>query len=193
VRGAERRAGLETADRKRPGIEEALGVLERADAQALVAGKTGRLARALPELVALLASAQKQGWALVACDCTLETETPSGEVLANVLGTFAPCERRLISKRTRAALARARAQGVRLGRPPSMPRTRSRGSTKSEPPARAWPRSRTDSTPIASPPHRAAAAGIRPPSATRSAEHGDALAPSQIAGSATPGWHRATS
>ena len=39
----------------------------------------------------------------------------------NVLAGFAPQgERRLISQRTRRALARARAQGVRLGRPPTM-------------------------------------------------------------------------
>jgi DNA invertase Pin-like site-specific DNA recombinase len=37
-----------------------------------------------------------------------------------VLATFAPCERRSISERTRAALALKRAQGVRLGRPPQM-------------------------------------------------------------------------
>ena len=37
-----------------------------------------------------------------------------------MLATFAHCERRSISERTRAALARARAQGVRLGRPPQM-------------------------------------------------------------------------
>ena len=73
----------------------------------------------LPDLARLLASAQRQGWALVALDCP-ET-TPAGEAIANVLATFAPCERRSISERTRKALARTRAQGVRLGRPPTMP------------------------------------------------------------------------
>ena len=37
-----------------------------------------------------------------------------------VLASFAPCERGLISKRVREALARKRAQGVRLGRPRTM-------------------------------------------------------------------------
>jgi DNA invertase Pin-like site-specific DNA recombinase len=37
-----------------------------------------------------------------------------------VLATFAPCERRVISQRTRQALALKRSQGVRLGRPPTM-------------------------------------------------------------------------
>ena len=113
-------AGLSATDLKRPGIEEARRVLEHADPQALVAHKRERLAQALLELVALLASAQKEGFALVALDCTLETTTPAGEALANLLATFAQFERRSISERTRAALARSRSQGVRLGRPPTM-------------------------------------------------------------------------
>jgi len=40
--------------------------------------------------------------------------------VATLLATFAQVERRSISERTRAALARAGAQGVRLGRPPAM-------------------------------------------------------------------------
>ncbi len=79
-------AGLWAEDLKRPGIEEALGILERADAQALVAAKRERLSPALLDLVALLASAQKQGWALVALDCALETTTPAGEALAHLEG-----------------------------------------------------------------------------------------------------------
>ena len=113
-------AGLSAKDRKRPGIEEALRVLERADGKALVAAKRDTLSQALLDLAALLAAAQKQAWALVALDCALETTPPAGEVIANLLATFARCERRLISQRTREALARKRSQGVRLGRPPTM-------------------------------------------------------------------------
>ncbi len=113
-------AGFSAKERKRPGIEEALRVLESADAQALVAAKQIGLSRSLLDLASLVASAQKQGWALVALDCALETTTPAGEAIANVLATFAPLERRLISQRTREALALKRSQGVRLGRPPTM-------------------------------------------------------------------------
>jgi DNA invertase Pin-like site-specific DNA recombinase len=106
-------AGRSAQDR---GSEQAQRVLERADAQALVAAKRDRPARTLLDLANLLASAHKHGWALV----DLET-TPSGEETMNLRATFAPCERQLISQRTRTALAQARAQGVRLGRPPTMP------------------------------------------------------------------------
>ena len=111
-------AGFSAEELKRPGIQETLRVLEMGDAQALVARKLDRASRSLLELAGLLASAQKQGWALVALDCALDTT--AGEAVVNVLCSFAPCERGLISKRVREALARKRAQGVRLGRPPTM-------------------------------------------------------------------------
>jgi DNA invertase Pin-like site-specific DNA recombinase len=53
----------------------------------------------------------------VALDLGVDTSTPSGEMMASVLATFAQFERRLIGQRTRDALAVKRAQGVQLGRP----------------------------------------------------------------------------
>jgi DNA invertase Pin-like site-specific DNA recombinase len=111
-------AALAAHERNRPGVEQALRVLERGEANALVVAKRARFDQALLELAALLARAQERGWALVALDCAGQTTRAAGE--ASVLATFAHCERRSISERTRAALARTRAQGVRLGRPPQM-------------------------------------------------------------------------
>ena len=65
--------------------------------------------------------AQKQNWALVALDCAVDTSTPAGEAMAHVLATFGQFERRLISQRTKEALAVKKASGVRLGRPPVLP------------------------------------------------------------------------
>jgi DNA invertase Pin-like site-specific DNA recombinase len=113
-------AGLSANDLKRPGIEEALRVLESGDAKPLVAAKLDRLSRSMIDVTALIATAQKQGWALVALDCALETTTQAEEAMANVLATFAPFERRLISQRTREAHALNRSQGVPLGRPTTM-------------------------------------------------------------------------
>jgi DNA invertase Pin-like site-specific DNA recombinase len=113
-------AGRSAKDVNRPGVEEALRVLATGEAQALVAAKRERLSQAPLDLAALLATAQRHGWALVALDCALEPTTPGAEPNANLLATFAPLERRLISQRTREALAAKRAQGVRLGRPPTI-------------------------------------------------------------------------
>jgi DNA invertase Pin-like site-specific DNA recombinase len=114
-------AGFSAKDLKRPGIQEALRVLREGDAKALVAAKLDRLSRSMIDFTALMATAQKQGWALVALDCAVDTTTPAGEAMAHVLATFAQFERRLISQRTREALAVKRSQGVRLGRPTTMP------------------------------------------------------------------------
>ena len=113
-------ARLSVIDLERPGIKEARRVLERADRQALVAHKRERPAQALLELEALLASAQKQGFALVALDCTLgDAGAPRGGA-GERARHLAPLERGLHSQRIRRALATKRSQGVRLGRPPSM-------------------------------------------------------------------------
>jgi DNA invertase Pin-like site-specific DNA recombinase len=113
-------AGFSAEDLKRPGIQEVLRVLESAEAKALVARKPDRAQRSLLDLACLLASAQKQGWALVGLECALETRTPAGEAVVNVLASFAAFEQRGSSQRIRQALALKRAQGVRLGRPRTM-------------------------------------------------------------------------
>jgi DNA invertase Pin-like site-specific DNA recombinase len=51
----------------------------------------------------------------------VDTSTPTGEAKANMLATFAQFERRLISQRTKEALAVKKASGVRLAHPPALP------------------------------------------------------------------------
>ena len=101
----------------RPGLQEALQAVERGDAQALVVAKLDRLSRSLLDFASLMERGRKRGWSLVALDLGVDTSTPSGEMMASVLATFAQFERRLIGQRTRDALAVKRAQGVQLGRP----------------------------------------------------------------------------
>jgi DNA invertase Pin-like site-specific DNA recombinase len=114
-------AGFSAKDLKRPGVRAALEELERGGADALVVAKLDRLSRSMLDFTAVMAKAQREGWALVALDCAVDTTTPAGEAMAHVLATFAQFERRLIGQRTREALAMKRKQGVRLGRPQSIP------------------------------------------------------------------------
>jgi len=109
--------GASGKDLKRPGVQAALEVLSRGEASALVVAKLDRLSRSMLDFAGVMASAQKQSWALVALDCAVDTTTPAGEAMAHVLATFAQFERRLIGQRTREALAIKRKEGVRLGRP----------------------------------------------------------------------------
>jgi DNA invertase Pin-like site-specific DNA recombinase len=113
-------AGYSAKDLKRPGIRAALEALQKREASALVVAKLDRLSRSMLDFAALMNAAQKQNWALVALDLGVDTSTPSGEMMANVLATFAQFERRLIAQRTKDALAVKRSQGVRLGRPPEL-------------------------------------------------------------------------
>lgn len=114
-------AGFSARDLRRPGIQAALETLARREAAGLVVAKLDRLSRSMIDFTGLMDRAQREAWALVALDCAVDTTTPAGEAMANVLATFAQFERRLIGQRTQEALAERRRQGVRLGRPSSIP------------------------------------------------------------------------
>jgi DNA invertase Pin-like site-specific DNA recombinase len=101
----------------RPGITAILTELEADHADALMVAKLDRLSRSLLDFAGLMERARCQEWALVALDLGVDTSTPAGEMMANVLATFAQFERRMIGQRTKDALAQKRAAGVRLGRP----------------------------------------------------------------------------
>ena len=114
-------AGYSGKDLRRPGIVEALEALRRHDASTLVVAKLDRLSRSMLDFAGLMNRATREHWSLVALDLAVDTTTPAGEMMANVLATFAQFERRLIGQRTRDALAVKKAAGVQLGRPRTMP------------------------------------------------------------------------
>src|SRR5262249_32800072 len=64
-------------------------------------------------LAALMATAQKQSWALVALDCAIDTSTLAAEAMTHVLATFGQFERRVFGQRTKEELAAKKASGVR--------------------------------------------------------------------------------
>lgn len=114
-------AGYSGKNLKRPGIQAALEALQSRRADTLVVAKLDRLSRSLLDFAGLMDKATRERWALVALDLGVDTTSPAGEAMANVLATFAQFERRLIGQRTREALATKKAQGVRLGRPTNVP------------------------------------------------------------------------
>lgn len=101
-------AGFSGKDLRRPGIAVALDLLRSHKASTLVVSKLDRLSRSMLDFSGLMATATRQHWCLVALDLGVDTTTASGEMMANVLATFAQFERRLISDRTKAALAERR-------------------------------------------------------------------------------------
>ncbi len=105
----------------RPALTEALTLVEGGRADVLVVAKLDRLSRSVADFASLLDRAHRRGWGLVALDLGVDTTTPAGELVANVMAAVAQWERRAIGQRTREGLAARRAVGVRLGRPPVLP------------------------------------------------------------------------
>jgi DNA invertase Pin-like site-specific DNA recombinase len=111
-------AGYSAKDLKRPGILAALAALDRKTAKAdtLVVAKVDRLSRSLLDFAGIMDRATREHFAVVALDLGMDSATPSGRMMANILAVFAAFERDLISQRTKDALAQKAAAGVRLGR-----------------------------------------------------------------------------
>lgn len=114
-------AGASSATLERAGLQGALELLDRGQADVLVIAKLDRLSRSVSQGAQVMDRAKRRGWSLVALDFGLDTTTPAGEMVANVILSTAQYERRLIGERTKAALAAKKAAGVRLGRPQSLP------------------------------------------------------------------------
>jgi DNA invertase Pin-like site-specific DNA recombinase len=109
--------GVSGAKHDRPGLDAALDALDRGEGSVLLVSKLDRLSRSVPLVYDVMDRSRRGQWALVALDLNVDTSTPAGEMLSGVASVFAQFERRLISQRTKDALAAKKAQGVRLGRP----------------------------------------------------------------------------
>jgi DNA invertase Pin-like site-specific DNA recombinase len=84
----------------------------------VMAWSVDRLGRSLQDLVAFLSELHSLRVDLFLHQQGLDTTTPAGKAMFQMLGVFAEFERSIIAERVRAGLARARAEGKRLGRPP---------------------------------------------------------------------------
>jgi DNA invertase Pin-like site-specific DNA recombinase len=90
---------------------------------AVVVVRIDRLARSTRHLLNLLEEMQHFGVDLICTDQEIDTKSPTGRLLITVLGAVAELELELIRDRTKDGLARAIAQGKRLGRPPNPAKT----------------------------------------------------------------------
>lgn len=83
----------------------------------VMAWSVDRLGRSLKDLVAFLDEIQSVGVDLYLHQQGIDTTTPAGKAMFQMVGVFAEFERSMIQERVRAGLERARAKGKRLGRP----------------------------------------------------------------------------
>jgi DNA invertase Pin-like site-specific DNA recombinase len=87
----------------------------------VMAWSVDRLGRSLQDLVGFLSELHAMRIDLFLHQQGLDTTTPAGKAMFQMMGVFAEFERAIIQERVRAGLARARSEGKRLGRPPIAP------------------------------------------------------------------------
>lgn len=102
----------------RDALGPVLGGIARGDV--LVVAKLDRLSRSLADFAALMDRSARECWDLVALDLGVDTTTPTGRFVANLMANVSQLERELIGQRTRDALAERKRQGTRLGGPVTM-------------------------------------------------------------------------
>jgi DNA invertase Pin-like site-specific DNA recombinase len=102
---------------QRPGLNAMLRGVARKDFDLVGAWSVDRLGRSLQDLVSMLSEFHAKKVDLYLHQQGLDTTTPSGKAMFQMLGVFSEFERAIIQERIKAGLARARAEGKRLGRP----------------------------------------------------------------------------
>src|SRR5262249_7563354 len=101
---------------KRPGFDRLMMAVARREIDMVAAWSVDRLGRSLTDLVSFLTDLHAKGVDLFLHQQGLDTSTPSGRAMFQMLGVFAEFERAMIRERVMAGLARARADGKQLGR-----------------------------------------------------------------------------
>ena len=105
------------AKSKRPELDKLLKGVIRKEFDVVMVWDVSRLGRSLQHLVALLSEFHAKDVNLYIHQQGLDTTTPSGKAMFQMMGVFSELERSLIQERVKAGLARARSQGKVLGRP----------------------------------------------------------------------------
>jgi DNA invertase Pin-like site-specific DNA recombinase len=107
---------------QRPAYDALMKAIARREIDLVASWSVDRLGRSLQDLVGFLHEINAKGVDLYLHQQALDTSTPSGRAMFQMLGVFAEFERCMISERVRASLARARLT-KKLGRPPLPPIT----------------------------------------------------------------------
>jgi DNA invertase Pin-like site-specific DNA recombinase len=111
-------AGVSGAKRRelRPGLKALSAAVARREVDMVAAWSVDRLGRSLQDLLGFLGELHAKDVDLYLHQQGLDTSTPAGMALFQMMGVFAEFERAMIRERVRAGLARAKANGKKLGR-----------------------------------------------------------------------------
>lgn len=106
---------------KRPGFDRLLKAVTRRKIDVVAAWSVDRLGRSLQDLVGFLGELNAVGCDLYLERQAVDTTTPAGRALFQMLGVFAEFERSIIQQRVLAGMARARLHGTKSGKPIGQP------------------------------------------------------------------------
>jgi DNA invertase Pin-like site-specific DNA recombinase len=109
--------GVSGSQVRRRALDTLLRDARRRRLDVVVCWRLDRLGRNLRHLVTLLDNLQALGVSFVSLGEGIDCTTPAGRLQLHVLAALAEFERARIAERVRAGLARAKANGKRLGRP----------------------------------------------------------------------------
>lgn len=109
--------GISGVKARRPALDRLLKDAWRGRFQAVVVWDLSRMARSTLNALQLLKEFQEMKVRLIAVKQTFDTDTPLGRAFFTLAAMFAELEREILIERVRAGMARARAEGKRIGRP----------------------------------------------------------------------------
>jgi DNA invertase Pin-like site-specific DNA recombinase len=106
---------------KRPAFDRLCRDAAKRQFDMVMAWSVDRLGRSLQDLFGFLSELHALRVDLFLHQQGLDTTTPAGKAMFQMMGVFAEFERAMIQERVRVGLARAKSEGKRLGRPPIAP------------------------------------------------------------------------
>jgi DNA invertase Pin-like site-specific DNA recombinase len=101
----------------RPGLDAMLKDASRRTFDVLMVWATDRLGRSLIDLLHTIQNLEAVGVDLFIDQQNIDSTTPMGKLLFSITGAFAEFERSMIQQRIKAGITRAKAKGVKFGRP----------------------------------------------------------------------------
>jgi DNA invertase Pin-like site-specific DNA recombinase len=110
--------GFSGSKDSRPALNRMMSDARQRQFDLIAVFKIDRFGRSLRNLVNALAELESVGVAFVSIRDSIDLSSPSGRLMAQLLGAMAEFERALIQERVIAGIRNAKSKGKRLGRPP---------------------------------------------------------------------------
>ena len=109
--------GFSGAKERRPALDRLIKAAWKGSFQAVLVWRFDRFARSVKHLMTALEIFRSLNIHFISLQEQFDTSTPIGQAIFTIIGAMAQLERDIIRDRVKAGLDRARARGIRLGRP----------------------------------------------------------------------------